>query len=117
MLIFSQSTKMLSLIERTLAESPHPDPSEADKQAAEVSAKYRRSIGEVSANGSCCWSPKHYCRLDGTTNSKRRQELCTCFNETKYEAGCCSTFLISTKAGGQVRPNHPFSIRVAHLDP
>jgi SNF2 family DNA or RNA helicase len=42
-------------------------------------------------------------RLDGSTDSKTRQDLCRDFNNVPYEAGCTSLFLISTKAGGQVR--------------
>jgi hypothetical protein len=84
-LVFSQSTRLLDLIERALLESPHPDPSDEEKQS----------------DPSCCWRKHHYFRLDGTSNSKERQRLCTSFNEEGYTPGGSSVFLISTLAGGQ----------------
>jgi SNF2 family DNA or RNA helicase len=105
MLIFSKSTAMLDVVQRLLCATPHPDPSADDMDAVKS-----RAAASLGSNGSAAsagpetakplWQEnKHFCRLDGSTESKRRQLLCNQFNNSEYESGGCSVFLISTTAG------------------
>ena len=88
MLIFSKSTAMLDVVQRVLCGTAHPDPSSAD-------------IANATAGTEPTWQDdRHYCRLDGSTEGKRRQDLCNKFNRSEYQPGGCSVFLISTTAGG-----------------